>query len=83
MDEIKNKKRSTFVMFLIKKGIANDERQAKAILLIFAICLLLLDVGLFIKGTKSYADNVVYDLPYDVIENLPEQARSTILNQTN
>ncbi len=81
MDEIKNKKSSVFAIFLIKKGIAKNEKQANAILLIFATCLLLLDIGLFIRGTKSYADNVVYDLPYDVIENLPEQAQNMILNQ--
>lgn len=72
---------SSFARFLIKKGLAKDEKQANLILLICASLFIIITIILLIISRKSDLDNVIYDLPDDVIINLPEKAQNMIYDQ--
>ncbi len=72
---------SSFTRFLLRKGLARDERQANAVLLICASIFIIITIILLIISRKSDLDNVIYDLPDNVIINLPEKAQNMIYDQ--
>jgi hypothetical protein len=72
---------SKLLAFLLNKGIAKNEKQANAILIIATACMILISAFLFIKSINGSNSVATFELSEDVINRLPQKVQDAISNK--
>lgn len=68
----------TLTGFLIKKGIAQNEKQANVMLLVCSITLLCISFFLLLSRSRNNLDTVSYDIPDEIVISFPADIQEAI-----